>query len=264
MSHNTPSIRVNVDPTNPGQYFACCGLLELADRMWGHALGAFDGNEFMILGSDDLPAFIQQIATVELKQLDPENPRASSILVELKERPLHLDWWKDELAGGFNLKVWAGKMEAIKIANAMQYQLQDDRFQSSDILNIGSVAYDIIDRSKKVEPFNFDARRAANSHARDIGFSTDKLEMTTLAYPAVEFLSLIGIQRCQPIPAKRSNWFIYHTWERLLPPCLAAGACSGVLPIHESKAFRFENWPRNDYYSCFRSAVPTLAEVTDE
>ena len=28
------SIRIAVDPTNPGQFFACCGLLELADRLW--------------------------------------------------------------------------------------------------------------------------------------------------------------------------------------------------------------------------------------
>ena len=32
MSKSDPSIRVNVDLTNPGQFFACCGLLELADR----------------------------------------------------------------------------------------------------------------------------------------------------------------------------------------------------------------------------------------
>ncbi len=28
------SMSVKVDVTNPGQFFACCGLLELADRMW--------------------------------------------------------------------------------------------------------------------------------------------------------------------------------------------------------------------------------------
>jgi len=37
-------LRVRVDPTNPGQFFACCGLLELADRAWGGAEGWFEGN----------------------------------------------------------------------------------------------------------------------------------------------------------------------------------------------------------------------------
>ena len=42
------SIRVTVDPTNPGQFFACCGLLELADRLWPGAEGWFEGREFCI------------------------------------------------------------------------------------------------------------------------------------------------------------------------------------------------------------------------
>ena len=36
------SIRITVDPTNPGQFFACCGLLELADRLWRGAEGGFE------------------------------------------------------------------------------------------------------------------------------------------------------------------------------------------------------------------------------
>ena len=28
------SFQVRVDPTNAGQFFACCGLLELANRLW--------------------------------------------------------------------------------------------------------------------------------------------------------------------------------------------------------------------------------------
>lgn len=43
-------ICVRVDPTNPGQFFACCGLLELADRLWGGAEGWFhhDGGTFYL------------------------------------------------------------------------------------------------------------------------------------------------------------------------------------------------------------------------
>lgn len=42
MNNPKPSIRINVDVTNPGQFFACCGLLELADRIWPGAEGWFD------------------------------------------------------------------------------------------------------------------------------------------------------------------------------------------------------------------------------
>ena len=45
MTNPEPSIRVKVDPTNPGQFFACCGLLELADRLWPGAEGWFGVGE---------------------------------------------------------------------------------------------------------------------------------------------------------------------------------------------------------------------------
>jgi CRISPR-associated protein Csb3 len=43
-------IQINVDPANPGQFFACCGLFELADRLWPGCETWFDksGMEFSI------------------------------------------------------------------------------------------------------------------------------------------------------------------------------------------------------------------------
>jgi CRISPR-associated protein Csb3 len=37
-----PTIRLRLDPTNPGQFLACCGFLELADRAWRGAEGWFE------------------------------------------------------------------------------------------------------------------------------------------------------------------------------------------------------------------------------
>ncbi len=48
MSNPEPSIRVTVDPMNPGQFFACCGLLELADRLWKEAEGWFENAAFCL------------------------------------------------------------------------------------------------------------------------------------------------------------------------------------------------------------------------
>ena len=41
MRRASHEFSVAVDPTNPGQFFACCGLLELADRLWPGAEGWF-------------------------------------------------------------------------------------------------------------------------------------------------------------------------------------------------------------------------------
>ena len=35
-------ITTNVDTTNPGQFLACCGLFELAHRLWDGTEGWFD------------------------------------------------------------------------------------------------------------------------------------------------------------------------------------------------------------------------------
>ena len=48
MSARMPNISVSVDVTNPGQFFACCGLLELADRLWPGAEGWFEDSTFGI------------------------------------------------------------------------------------------------------------------------------------------------------------------------------------------------------------------------
>src|SRR6266446_8889478 len=51
MSHAPEAaIRVRVDPTNPGEFFACCGLLELSERLWDGAEGWFSrqGPDFVL------------------------------------------------------------------------------------------------------------------------------------------------------------------------------------------------------------------------
>src|SRR5215468_363408 len=45
-----PTIRINVDVTNPGQFFACCGLLELASRLDQNATAHFENGQFLVAG----------------------------------------------------------------------------------------------------------------------------------------------------------------------------------------------------------------------
>lgn len=48
MSDKNANITIPVDLTNPGQFFACCGLLELADRLWPGAEGWLGRPEFFV------------------------------------------------------------------------------------------------------------------------------------------------------------------------------------------------------------------------
>jgi CRISPR-associated protein Csb3 len=58
MKQLEPSLLIPVDPTNPGQFFACCGLLELTDRLRGPAEGWFDRGQFHVRAGTVLPALV--------------------------------------------------------------------------------------------------------------------------------------------------------------------------------------------------------------
>jgi CRISPR-associated protein Csx14 len=255
-------IAINVDLTNPGQYFACCGLLEIADRLWDGATGYFDRRQFQITTAGTLPELIQAVANTVLEQLDLNSDTSSPIGFDKTFESLRLDWWNDGRAGGKELKVWAGTMESVRIAQAMQLALRNERFHTPNLFNIGCVCFDPKDREKKVEPYYFDARRGPNAHSRDVGFSPNDLAMTTTAFPAVELFCLIGLQRCLPLKHAH-RIFDYHTWSTPLPPCLLPAAVAGHLQSPNQQRYRFENWYRTGQkkHKAFRSAIPVSVGV---
>lgn len=256
-------IRVAVDPTNPGQFFACCGLLELADRLWPGAEGWFESREFCVSGSGTLAELVQALGRAKLTQLDPEDDTGSAIEVGAPFRPLRLDWWQDERAGGKELKVWAGSMESFGIATAMQAVLREKAFHSPGLFNVGMVVPDPADSNKKKEPYYFDARRGPNAHSRDVGFSPNDLGMTTIAFPAVELLCLVGLQRCLPAKTDRPRVFDYYTWDQPLLPELLRAAVPGEIQLSGARGYRFENWYRTGQkkHKAFRSALPLTTGV---
>src|SRR5262245_9868102 len=81
------SIHVTVDPTNPGQFFACCGLLELADRLWPQtddrpaAEGWFAERQFYIDCAGSLGELLQRLseATVSSSLTDAELKRLGTL-----------------------------------------------------------------------------------------------------------------------------------------------------------------------------------------
>lgn len=252
------SIRINVDPTNPGQFFACCGVLELADRLWQGAEGWFVGREFCITANGDLTNLVRAISNTELVQLDSEDDTSSPIEIRSPFRTLRLDWWHDERAGVKELKVWAGTMESVRIARAMLQAMRDEKFRSPDLFNVGLIAYAPDNPEKKVEPYYFDARRGPNAHSRDVGFSPNDLQMTTTAFPAVELLCLVGLQRCLPAKTKQPRVYDYFTWAQPISPPLLPAVGGGEVTLPGSAGYRFENWYRTGQrkHKAFRSAIP--------
>lgn len=260
MSHPEANITVNVDVTNPGQFFACCGLLELADRLWPGAEGWFgdDSQTFQIACEGTLPMLITAVTGADLEQCDLDDPYSSPIRVAGRFRELSVDWWETDRTGAKDLKVWAGTMESFGIALAMQHAMKDERFHGADLFEIGMVVTNPHDPRKKKEPFYYDSRRAPNAHSRDVGFSPNDMQLTSVAHPAVELLCLIGLQVARPARTEARRVYDYFTWSTPIPSNLILAASTGNLALPGRQGYRFENWFRTGQkkHKAFRSAIP--------
>ena len=296
MTNPEPTIRIPVDLTNPGQFFACCGLLELADRLWGGAEGWFsnDGSMFHLRGAHaegcSIAGIIERVARAglvgeltpalqqqreafetEKRQLKKEKKnlpvskeaRRKELGLLLREGTisigepfnLRLNWWQED--GDDIPKTWAGRQEVLRIARAMQAALSRPETQTETLFDLGLVVFDPLEPDKKVEPFYFDSRRGANAQSIDIGFAPDSLEMTTAAYPAVEFLCLVGLQRCRPMPTGKARVFHYYSWAIPYHPVVLPAVVCGLLKTPGSQGYRFENAFRTDQrkYKAFLPAT---------
>ncbi|MGH9969292.1 MAG: hypothetical protein ACREBG_16040 [Pyrinomonadaceae bacterium] len=261
MTEVKPSFAVKVDVTNPGQFFACCGLLELAHRVWPGAEGWFDRDKFNLSikdGSAALNELFKKLTEVEFRQLDPDDDYSTPIEIA-SPFGLRLDWWRDEQYGGKRLKPWAGSMRNLRIARALQNaSRQGTSPDESNVLFFGAVVYEPGRPDQKVEPFYFDSRRGSYSKSIDIGFMPDALEMPTVAYPATELLCLVGLQRCRPAVTDTARLFDYFTWAVPLPCTVTPAASCGLLRGMGEKRFQFQNAFRTGQkkHKCFLSAIP--------
>jgi CRISPR-associated protein Csb3 len=198
---------------------------------------------------------LSAISQLPLTQLNPEDHGASPLNISVGEG-FRLDWWQDSGSDGQALKPWAGTQGGYRIAKAMQRAVPSANAERC--LDFSAIIYDPVEPAKKVEPFYFDSRRGARPYSRDIGFAPDALQMTTLAFPAVEFLCLVGLQRCRPRPAPEPRVFDYFTWSEPLSVSVLPVAVSGLLPGIGAEGYRFESAYRTDQrkHKAFSPAIP--------
>jgi hypothetical protein len=127
MTMPTPGIFINVDLTNPGEFFACCGLLELTHRLWPGVEGWFEDSRFLIAaGAREGPFayLIQELCKASLTCDDPNADPKTCPLRLTAPFDLRLDWWLDG-TGGDRLKTWAGQQSILRIAPAMKEAISD-------------------------------------------------------------------------------------------------------------------------------------------
>jgi CRISPR-associated protein Csb3 len=249
MSDAATPITVNVDPCNPGQFFACCGLLELADRLWPGAEGCFssDARTFTITAGEGatLEQLLQAVLAAPLQQVELEN-KGTSPLVLAGPFQLRLDWWNDTDAGGSDFKTWAGRMEVVTIARAMHQALARAIPLGPDIFRFAEIM--------PVAPFQLDSTRGGAAQNLDIGFSPDVQKIDVTSSPSVEFLCVIGLQRFRPVRKPDAREYQYTAWTTPLPPQAASAAACGFAA---GRRYEFRMLFRTKYLKGFLPATPT-------
>ncbi|MEM7697188.1 MAG: type I-U CRISPR-associated protein Cas8c [Verrucomicrobiota bacterium] len=275
-----------IDATNPGHVFACCGLLECADRIWSGTRGWFseDHCKFILQFPGNGEEDFSQVLFDTLKQAPISNTMTDEQVArrehlggfskaerkkqgteaELKELnslwrtvpvligdPLNIriDWFLDDLAGGSTYKTWAGQQSVIDIATAMHAGFSElSKFEHTSLKPFFQV-----DRI----PFNFDAELGRLGRDLDLGFSRDPLGMTAPIRPLVEFLAFTGLQRFRPGHGEKKNDFSYQLWSTPAGPIFASQVVNSSITLPGTARFRFRLLYRTKYLKSFLFANQT-------
>ena len=287
------SFAVRVDPTNPGQFFACCGLLELADRLWSGAEGwfAFDTMAFHLrpesatgeATAERLVAELaacrltntmteaevrrlgelsgmkakdrEKVAGLEDEKKELESARRGAPIVLADPFRVRVDWFLDDRAGGDRYKTWAGQQSVIDIATAMHEAVRD---HYADIPPDRWLGHSVVNPSL---PFNFDSNLSTQSSALDVGFSFDPLkgvlDTKSRVRPLLELAAFVGLQRFRPVAVPGENKYRFWIWAIPLPPQAAYPAACGASSSPGARGYEFRLLYRTKYLKSFLPAQPT-------
>jgi len=257
-----PDISINVDTRNPGQFFACCGLLETASRIWPESEGWFEitgrRRTYRIATNsghnDPLAEIVRRVSKPEtVIETDVEDYAPGLRPLVLVPFDLRLDWWIEGGVGKSALKLWAGQQKPIRIMTDMQRELQH--------INPGR---NMFSQSRPMSGrWGIDA--ASSWTARGLGYSPDEQNIPWTTYPATEIFAAIGLQRCRPlrIEAMKGRWFSYHIWTCPLEIAVVpAAAVMGKGQI--AHKYLFEAKMRNKQYGSFDWGRPWTEEEAED
>jgi CRISPR-associated protein Csx14 len=267
------AIRVAVEPSNPGQFFACCGLLELADRLWPGAEGYFTDGDFRISCGGTLQTLLADlVGAVPEQVLHLDNGlEVKSLLAPLRLQfqgqdplTLTLDAWmtirieKGEAVAVANppWNFWSGQQTPLRIWKPVRDALA--RLLPGLDGDRGHRLFE--QREFLTGRFGFDPGPAWN--ALDVGFSPNEQGISVASSPAVELLGAVGVQRFRPRMGKTPDRFDYSTWGIPLPPSVAAAAAAGAIPCGPGRRYRGRVVRRGQYAALGYSSI--LSGGSDE
>jgi CRISPR-associated protein Csx14 len=244
-----PELRIPFDPCNPGQFYACCGLIELFDLSgtqtmskfevnWRHpregtfVLASDTGLELGLLAKAMREAIYKVLARPEAQDKRPEKDSIGPAEVSIFGRKIVLDWWLECFREKKSeLKCWAGQVTTSKLVRELPALLTE-----------GSISYD--EGVLTTTRFGIDPRSAWV--ALNLGYSPNEQGQKSRTYPAVEMLGAFGLQGFRPT-GSRADGLTYHLWLSPLPRAVARSVCARPWPGCESAVYRFSLGVRGSY-----------------
>lgn len=228
----TPTLTIQIDLRNPGQFFACCGLLELSHRIWGStALGWFDKAKFFlhvpeIDEASASPELMKTLSEMTFTATDSEDSGSPIVIGMGEHGDYQVDWWLKTVHRQ-SLRTWG---------NGTSYKLFTSLCQE------GSKAENIVAgfelTAKMKGRLSVDPR--ASWTAIDAGFSPNDQNFNVATFPLVEFLAGIGLQRNRPAPTpNKTSYWGYHIWKTPLPSPLIV-SIKQTLPSNQITSYQFE------------------------
>lgn len=244
-----PELRIPLDPCNPGQFYACCGLIELFELSDAQTLSYFEVNwrrpreATFVLASEaslELSTITQAVRKAEYKVLprpgaedkssDKDSIAPSLVLIFGQE--LVLDWWLECFWHKASpLKCWAGQVTTQKLVSILPPLLASDNSSFEDGV-------------PTTTRFGIDPRSAWV--ALNLGYSPNEQGQESRTYPVVEMLGAFGLQGFRPA-GSRAEGFTYNLWLSPLPRVVARSVCARSWPGCESVAYRFALGVRGSY-----------------
>ncbi|MGA4645052.1 hypothetical protein [Limisphaera sp. 4302-co] len=230
MNDSNSTLRVSVDLTNPGQFFACCGLLEVAHRVWqpGPVEGWFADEQFLLARCDGEPAKIDDLIDAALgckaQTIQIDDPKIDPI--ELGD-PIHirLDWWRRR-DGSTNLfKTWAANATSQQMFTKWREPLR------RCLGSINGQAKNLLSLSYPVQgSYGFDSDLGWDALRVGFSFNEHSRLKKLPTRPAVELFGAIGLQRFFPELAEEKRSVCYSAWRVPLTAPVARAAVLGLVP----------------------------------
>ncbi len=272
-----PELRIPLDPCNPGQFYACCGLIELLELYKPGALSRYVVDTRLprkatLIVESEAPIDVAEMVNLLQKGQCEVVPRhgldakpktspsggdrarskdsTAPLLIHLPgEETIVLDWWLDEFWNDSSkLKLWAGNQGSFQIW-AQVCELLPTEADPVTIFNLSKMA---------TGRFGVDPRSAWE--ALDLGYSHNEQNHPVRTYPAVEILAAIGLQGFRPRGARRPS-LKYSLWQTSLPAAVARTGCVQPWDGLSSVAYHYRMEGRGSYkYFSFAEKATSAQE----